>query len=191
MSDATAGILALGLVLGTLAIMASRTLAPLKEQPKGHVEVTVPLPLMQRVLAQKVNVIAVCAVVIIGGGALTSQRVISPVVALLALFVMGGLLLKRQTLVITTQGILVHNAAFRSWKDFDGVRVGSGRVQLHSATRLASVSIYLPSRDREQVLGAIRRHVRTPGASTSRKDRMPPPARRAGAGRRQVRTSRG
>ena len=191
MSDATAGILALGLVLGTLAIMASRTLAPLKEQPKGHVEVTVPLPLMQRVLAQKVNVIAVCGVVIIGGGALTSQRIISPVVAFLALFVMGGLLLKRQTLVITTQGILVHNAAFRSWRDFDDVRVGSGRVQLHSATRLASVSIYLPSRDRERVLGAIRSHVRTRGVSTPPKVRTTSPSRRPSGGRRTARTSRG
>jgi hypothetical protein len=162
MSDTTAGILALGLVLGSLAIMASRTLAPVKAKPKGRTELEVRLPLLQRAMAQKVNVISVCAVVVLGGGALTSQRVISPVVGLLALLVMLGLISKRQTLVITSQGMLVHNAAFRSWKDFDSMSVRSGKLVFHSSTRLASVSVYIPSKRRDEVVGIVRRHLAPP-----------------------------
>jgi hypothetical protein len=168
MSDATAGILALGLVLFSLAIMASKTLAPVKAKPKGRVELEVQLPLLQRAMAQKVNVISVCAVVVLGGGALTSQRVISPLVGLLALFVMLALISKRQTLLITTQGMLVHNAAFRSWKDFDSMSVRSGKLVFHSPTKLASISVYIPSRRRDEVVGVVRQHLAPPrGRSTS------------------------
>ena len=162
MTEQTAGILALGLVLGTLVIMASRTLAPVKEKPRGAVELEMRLPLLQRALAQKINVISICAVVAIGGGALTSQRIISPFVGFLALLVMTGLILKRQTLVVTSQGVLVHNAAFRQWKDFDDVTVRPGKLVLHSSTRLASVSLYLPSRRRDEVASLIQRHVGRP-----------------------------
>lgn len=160
MTEGTAGILALGLVLGTLVIMASRTLAPIREKPRGAVELEVRLPLLQRALAQKVNVISVCAIVVIGGGALTSQQIISPIVGFLALIVMAGLILKRQTLVVTSQGVLVHNAAFRPWKDFDDVSVRPGKLVLHSSTRLASVSLYLPTGRRDQVASIAESHVR-------------------------------
>jgi hypothetical protein len=159
MTEATAGILALGLVLGTLVIMASRTLAPVKEKPKGAVELEMRLPLMQRALAQKMNVISICAVVALAGGALTSQRIISPVVGYLALLVMIGLILKRQTLVVTSQGVLVHNAAFRPWKDFDDVTTRPGKIVLHSSTRLASLSLYLPSKKRDEVARLVRHHI--------------------------------
>lgn len=167
MNEGTAGVLALGLVLGTLVIMASRTLAPVKEKPVGAVELELRLPLLQRALAQKVNVISICTIVVLGGGVLTSQRIISPVVGLLALFVMVGLILKRQTLVVTSQGVLVHNAAFRKWKDFDQVVVRPGKLVLHSSTRLASISLYLPSRRRDEVASIAQRHVGGPTARTA------------------------
>ena len=176
MSDATVGILGLGLVLGTLAIMASRTLAPVKARPKGRLELEVQLPLLQRALAQKINVISICLVVVLGGGALTSQRIISPLVGLLALVVMLGLIAKPQKLVITSQGMLVHNAAFRSWKDFDRVIVRPGKLVFHSTSRLASLSLYLPSARRDDVVSVVRRHLAVPST--------PPNARR---GRKQVR----
>lgn len=151
----------MGLVLGTLVIMASRTLAPMKAKPKGSVEFELRLPLLQRALAQKLNVISICAIVAIAGGALTSQRIISPIIGFLALIVMAGLVMKRQTLVLTSQGVLVHNAAFRQWKDFDGVSVRPGKLVLHSPTRLASISLYLPSCRRDEVASIAQRHVRT------------------------------
>lgn len=167
MSDTTAGILGLGLVLGTLAIMASRTLAPIKEKPRGKIELVVRLPLLQRALSQKINVLSVCTVVVLGGGALTSQRVVSPLVGLLALVVMLGLIAKRQTLVITSQGMLVHNAAFRSWKDFDTVSVRPGKLVFHSPTKLASLSVYIPSKRRDDVVGIVRKHLPVPPARSA------------------------
>lgn len=163
MTGGAAGVLALGLVLGTLVIMASRTLAPVKEKPRGAVELELRLPLLQRALSQKVNVVSVCAIVVVGGGALTSQRIISPMVGLLALVVMVGLILRRQTLVLTSQGVLIHNAAFRQWKEFEAVSIRPGKLVLRSSTRLASVSLYLPSGTREQVAGIAQRHVGPPG----------------------------
>lgn len=169
MTDATAGVLALGLVLGTLAIMASRTLAPVKDRPKGTIELEMRMPLLQRALSQKVNVISICAVVAIAGGALSSQRIISPLVGYLALAVMVGLVLKRQTVVFTSRGVLVHNASFRPWADFDEVTTRPGKLVLRSSTRLASLSLYLPANRREEVDRLVRRHVAqasvTPSAS--------------------------
>ena len=168
MNEATAGVLALGLVLGTLVIMASRTLAPIKERPKGRVELEVALPLLQRAMAQKMNIISICVVVAVGGGLLSGQRLISPVIGYLALLVMVGLLFKRQRLVLTNQGILVHNASFRSWKDFDDVRFRGAKVILSSSTRLASISLYIPSARRAEVTSVIRRHVGSPAAPAPR-----------------------
>lgn len=173
MDLSTVNILALGLVIATLAIMASRTLAPVKEEPKGRVELDLALPFMQRAMSQRMNVISICAVLAISGGALTTQRIVSPVIGFLALAVMFGLISKRQRLVLTSQGVLVHNAAFRSWKDFDGFRVGGSKVHLSSSTRLASLSLYIPSSRRDEVAAVLRRHVSpaTPTAPRSESNR--------------------
>lgn len=183
MTDATATVLALGLVLGTLGIMASHTLAPVRERPKGEVELEVVLPFVQRVLAQRRDVLAVCGVVAISGGALTSQRVLSPIFAFITLGVMLGLLMKRRTLVLTSKGILIHSAAFRPWKDFDDVHVANGKVQLHSSTRLATVNVYLPPQGREETIRLIRRHVTGRVTPRNLPDRSGGRNARAGAGR--------
>src|SRR5438445_6871650 len=122
MSDNIVGLLPVMLVLGTLAIMASRTLAPMKVKPEGKVLLEVRLGIMQRALSQRANVIAVCAVIAIGGGAFGSQRIIPPALSFLALLVMLGMLSKRQTMVVTSRGVMLHNASFRPWTDFEGSR---------------------------------------------------------------------
>lgn len=171
-------VLPLGLVLGTLAIMASRTLTPVRAQPKGKVELELGLPFLQRALARRADVLSVCGVLAIAGGALTSQRVISPGLSFLALLAMVGMIAKRQRYVFTSQGVMPNNASFRSWSDFDDVRVGAGKVVLHSSTRLASLSLYLPSSRRDDVVRLIRRHI-TPAAPAPRRATADRPRRRA------------
>jgi hypothetical protein len=159
MGDTIVSLLPVGLVLGTLAIMASRTLAPMKAKAEGKVLLEVRLGLLQRALSQRANVVAVCAVVALGGGALTSQRMFPPALSFLALMVMFGLLLKRQTLVFTSRGVMLHNASFRPWKDFDGYRLGSNKLVLKSDTRLASVSLFVPTHSRDDVEALVRRQI--------------------------------
>jgi hypothetical protein len=159
MGDTILSLLPLGLVLGTLAIMASRTLAPIKAKPEGKVLLEVRLGLIQRALSQRANVIAVCAVVALGGGIFTSQRMFSPVLGFLALLVMFGLLMKRQTLVFTSRGVMPHSAAFRSWKDFDDYKVGSNKLVLRSGTRLASMSVFFPNNSRDDVIKLVTRQL--------------------------------
>ena len=123
------------------------------------IQALVRLPLLQRALSQRANVIAVCAIVAVGGGALTSQRVLPPALSLLALLVMLGLLMKRQTLVFTSRGLMPHSALFRSWKDFDSYRVGSNKLVLRSGTRLASVSVFFPNGSRDDVVKLVSRQL--------------------------------
>jgi hypothetical protein len=178
MGDTIVGLLPVGLVLGTLAIMASRTLAPMKVKPEGKVLLEVRLGLLQRALSQRANVVAVCAVIAIGGGAITSQRIIPPALSFLALLVMFGLLLKRQTLVFTSRGVVVHSASFRPWKDFDGYKLGANKLVLRSGTRLASVSVFFPTRSRADVEALVQRQLgvrndRTPVARAHGRRRRP------------------
>jgi hypothetical protein len=159
MSDNIVGLLPVMLVLGTLAIMASRTFAPVKVKPDGKVLMEMRLGFLQRALSQRANVIAVCAVIAVGGGAFGSQRVIPPALSFLALLVMLGMLSKRQTMVFTSRGVVLHNAAFRPWKDFEGYRFGGGKLVLRSATRLASVSLFFPKRSREDLETLVQRQI--------------------------------
>ncbi len=152
-------LLPLAMVLGTLAIMASRTLAPMKARPEGKVLLEVRLGLMQRALSQRANVAAVCVVVALAGGLFTSERIVSPVLGLLALLVMFAMLLKRQTLVFTSRGVMPHGALFRSWKDFEGYRLGSNKLTLRSGTRLASLSVFFPTAAREDVEKLVARQL--------------------------------
>jgi hypothetical protein len=159
MGETITSLLPLGLVLGTLAIMASRTLAPIKAKPEGKVLLEVRLGLIQRALSQRANVIAISAVVALGGGMFTSQRMFSPTLGFLALLVMLGLLMKRQTLVFTSRGVMPHSALFRSWKDFESYRVGSNKLVLRSGSRLASVSVYFPNGSRDDVVKLVGRQL--------------------------------
>jgi hypothetical protein len=179
MGDTIVGLLPVAMVLGSLAIMASRTLAPMKARPEGKVLLEVRLGLLQRALSQRANVIAVCAIVAVGGGAVTSQRVLPPALSLLALMVMLGLLMKRQTLVFTSRGVLPHSASFRAWKDFDHYRVGTNKLVLRSGTRLASVSLFFPSRDRDDVEKLVRRQLGVTSAGASAQGAVNRRSRRA------------
>jgi hypothetical protein len=82
------------LVLGTLAIMASRTLTPLRATPEGRVEYELPLTFLQRALAQKANVLSILAVVALGGGVLGTTRWLPPALSYIAILATLGMLLK-------------------------------------------------------------------------------------------------
>jgi len=159
MGDTFLGLLPVAMILGPLAIMASRTLAPMKVQPEGRVLLEVRLGLVQRVLSQRANVAAVCVIVALAGGLFSAQRIVSPVLGLLALLVMLAMLMKRQTLVFTSRGVMAHHALFRSWKDFEGYRLGSNKLVLRSGTRLASLSVFFPSAAREDVEKLVARQL--------------------------------
>ncbi len=159
MGDTITGLLPVAMILGPLAIMASRTLAPVKARPEGKVLLEVRLGLVQRALSQRANVIAVCAVVALAGGLFSSQRAVSPMLGFLALLVMFAMLMKRQTLVFTSRGVMAHNALFRSWKDFEGYRLGSNKLVLRSGTKLASLSVFFPTGAREDVEKLVARQL--------------------------------
>jgi hypothetical protein len=156
------------LILGMLAIMASKTLTPVRAKPAGTVEYELQLGLMQRALAQKANVLSICLVVVLGGGAFGFTRWLPPVLSLVAIAAMVGMLLKPQRVVFTSAGVMPNNAVFRPWKDFDSFSFSGNRIVLHSPTRLASINLFASYKRRDEVERVIRRHLRAPKVKTTR-----------------------
>jgi hypothetical protein len=162
MADTLVGAAPIALILGSLAIMASRTFTPVRAMPEGRVEYELPLGFVQRTLAQKANVLSILALIALGGGILGTTRWLPPMLSYVALLATLAMLLKPQKVVFTSAGVLLHNAAFRKWKDFDSFGVSGNRVVLQSPVRLSSVNVFVSYKRRAEVERIVRRHLRSP-----------------------------
>ena len=172
-SSAILAILPTALILGSLVIMASRTITPIRARPEGKVEYEMRLGLFQRMLGQKTNILAICLLVALGGGALGNTPWLSSGLGYIALAVMLGLLMVPQRVVFTSAGVMPTRAIFRPWKDFDACEISGRRVVLRGPSRLSSLRLVASPATVNQVERVVRRHV---GRSTRASRR----SRRAG-----------
>jgi hypothetical protein len=171
-SNALAAVLPTALILLSLAIMASRTLAPVRAKAEGKLEYEMRLGLLQRVLTNKVNILSISALIALGGGAIGNTPWLGSGLGYIALAVMIGLLFVPQKVVMTSAGVQSSRAVFRPWKDFDGYQVNGRKLLLHGKARLSSLKLYSSAKNLDAVEGVMRRHIRrgpqqrTPSART-------------------------
>ena len=147
------------LILCSLAVMASRTLTPLRARREGKVEYELRLGLFQRLLSQKVNILAICFLVALGGGIVGSTPWLPTGLGYIALAVMAALLLVPQRVVLTSAGIMPTRAVFRPWNDFDACEVSGRRVTLRGSARLSSLRLIASPATVDDVERVVRRHL--------------------------------
>ncbi|MGA8015393.1 MAG: hypothetical protein WCB85_05700 [Candidatus Dormiibacterota bacterium] len=154
------------LMLSSLAVMASRTLTPIRAKLEGKVEYELSLGLVQRVLSQKINILAICFLVALGGGALGNTPWLGGGLGYIALAVMLALVLVPQRVVFTSAGIMPTRAIFRPWSDFSSCDVSGRRVRLHGPSQLSSLRLIASSATLGDVERVIGRHVGRPARAT-------------------------
>jgi hypothetical protein len=130
------------LLLSMLVIMAARSVPVIAAPLIGKVELEVPVPLVFRLLDQRVNVIAILAVLIVGSG-LIGERWISHELFLFVIVATVGILLFPKHYRFTTDGVSPNRAAFRTWSEFRGWRHSGNVIRLEGHERFSSLSLYV------------------------------------------------
>jgi hypothetical protein len=146
------------LVLSMLALMAARAVPPIAAPLSGKIQLEVPLPLVLRLLDQRINVMAVLAVLVLGSG-LLGERWISHELFLFALVAATGILLFPRRYRFTTDGVSANRAAFRTWSEFRGWRHSGNVIRLEGTERLSSLSLYVSAGDSDAVKQLIGRYL--------------------------------
>jgi hypothetical protein len=146
------------LVLSMLVLMASRAVPLLGAPLTGKVELEVPVPLVFRLLDQRVNVIAILSVLILGSG-LIGERWISHELFLIALVAMVGILLFPKRYRFTTDGVSPNRALFRTWSEFRGWQHSGNVIRLEGTERFSSLSLYVAATQSEAVKQLLGRHL--------------------------------
>lgn len=183
-SNALVAVLPTALIVSSLVIMASRTLAPFRATPEGRLEYELRLGFVQRALSQKANILSICALVALGGGVLGNTPWVSGGLGFIALAVMVGLLMVPQRVVFTSAGVMPSRAIFRPWKDFDNYQLRGRQVTLFGKARLSSTRLFASSKTSEEVERIVARHLKRSTAQVA------PPARRTGNARKHSRRAR-
>jgi len=146
------------LVLTMLAVMAAKTAGPMSVHPDGKVLLEVPLRLAFRMLNQRVNLLAILAVLILGSG-LVGERWISHGLFVFALVAVLAMVAFPQRYLLTSAGILVNRSTFRTWSDFTGWTLSGNVIYLKAARRFGSVRLYLSGNERDRVVDVVRRRL--------------------------------
>ena len=146
------------LVLSMIVFMAARTVPVITAKVQGEVKLEVPLPLMFRVLDQRMNIMAVLTVLILGSG-LVGERWISHELFLLAVVAMIGIVLIPRRYRFTTGGVSPNRATFRAWSEFQGWQASGNVVRLEGAAQFSSFKLYVSATNRDEVLKLIGRYV--------------------------------
>lgn len=167
------------LILSSLVIMASRTLTPVRATPEGKVEYVMRLGLLERLLSQRINVLAICFLVALGGGALGNSPWLASGLGYVALAVMLALLLVPQKVVFTSAGVMPTRAIFRPWKDFEACEISGRRIILRGPSRLTSLRLVGSPQSVDRAEQVVRRHLGASRRTTATSSRSR--SRRAGA----------
>lgn len=178
-------ILPTALILGSLVIMASCILSPIRAKPVGNIEYELRLGLFQRVLSQKVNIVSICVLVALGGGVLGGSAWLTPILGYIALAVMIGLLFVPQKVIFTSVGFMPGRAIFRPWKDFQSCSISGRRLTFTGRSRFESLKLFASGRNVAEVERVVRRHLRSQQASAR------PRSKSAGKARSTRGTARG
>jgi hypothetical protein len=146
------------LVLSMLALMAARAVPVMSAPLTGKIELEVPVPLVFRVLDQRVNVIAILAVLILGSG-LIGERWISHELFLVVLVATVGILLFPKRYRFTADGVSPNRAAFRTWSEFRGWQHSGNVIRLEGTERFSSLSLYVAATHSDAVKQLLGRHL--------------------------------
>lgn len=152
----TANILGSILLLCMLALMAARTAPPMAVKLDGEQLLEVQLRPMFRLLNQRVNVMAILLVLILGSG-FVGDRWISHGLFLFTIIAMAGLLLLPTRYRFTSVGVSPHRGAFRHWSEFKGWAASGNVLYLSGKGRFSSLKLYFTGPDRDEVLKVVNR----------------------------------
>ncbi|MDE3074696.1 MAG: hypothetical protein KGJ86_04640 [Chloroflexota bacterium] len=147
------------LILAMLAIMAARTAPPLPAKVSGTPMLDVPLRPIFKLLAQRTNIIAILAVLILGSG-FVGQRWIPHGLFLFAIVAMAGLLCFPARYRFTSEGVSPNRATFRPWAEFTGWVASGNVIYLKGASRPGSLKLYVAGKDRDAALKVVKRHLK-------------------------------
>lgn len=146
------------LVLSMVVFMAARAVPLMAAPLTGKVELEVPVPLVFRLLDQRVNVIAILAVLILGSG-MMGERWISHELFLFVAVATVGILLFPKRYRFTTDGVSPNRAAFRTWSEFRGWQHSGNVIRLEGTERFSSLSLYVPAAQTDAVKQLLGRHL--------------------------------
>jgi len=147
------------LVLAMLAITAAKTLPIMRASVPGSPELDVRVPLLFRALGQRVNIVCVLAVLLLGSG-LVGDRWIPHGLFAFALLVLAGLIALPNRYRFTAAGVSPSPAVFRPWSDFERWDANGNLIVLLGKGRFGSLKLYVTSHDREAVTRLVRRHLK-------------------------------
>jgi hypothetical protein len=141
-----------------IALMAARAAPPVAMKLTGAPVLDLPVRPFFRLLDQKVNVIAILVVLMLGSG-LVGERWISHGLFLFAIVAVAGLLFVPSRYRFTTDGVSPNRATFRRWSEFVGWRAAGNVIWLHGADRFGSLKLYVAQGDQGKVLGVLKRYL--------------------------------
>ena len=147
------------LVLLMLAIMAAKSAPPLPAKVTGTPTLEVPLRLMFKLLSQRMNLIAIFAVLVLGSG-FVGERWIPHGIFMFAVIAIAGLLCLPARYRFTSDGVSPNRATFRPWHQFTGWASSGNVIYLQGPSRPSSLKLYVAGKDREAVLKVIKRHLK-------------------------------
>lgn len=147
------------LVLMMLALMAAKSAPPLPAKVTGTPTLDVPLRLMFKLLSQRMNLIAIFAVLILGSG-FVGERWIPHGLFLFVIVAVAGLLCMPARYRFTTDGVSPNRATFRAWDQFTGWASSGNVIYLQGPSRPSSLKLYVAGRDRDAVLKVIKRYLK-------------------------------
>lgn len=173
------------LVLSMIVIMAARSVPVVAASLTGKMELEVSVPLVFRLLDQRVNVIAILAVLIVGSG-LVGERWIPHELFLVAILATGGILLFPKQYRFTSEGVSPNRAVFRTWDEFRGWRHSGNVIRLEGKGRFSSLSLYVTAANSGAVKQLLGRYLPRVIAQQEA-----PPASRGRSVHRFVRTKGG
>ena len=147
------------LVLAMLALMAARAAPLIRTTTPGESLLEVGVPLLFRLLVQRVNVLCILAVLLLGSG-VVGERWVSHGLFVFTIVAMIGILCLPARYRFTSNGLSVNRASFRPWTDFEGWDASGNVIRLHAAGRFASLRLYVTNRDRDGVLKVLKRYLK-------------------------------
>jgi hypothetical protein len=139
MSDA----LGFVLVIGMLVLLAMRTVGPVKATPTGKALLEVRTSFIDRVLMNRMQVMGLLVVLVLGTGAANPRWISQPVFVL----AVGGalvLLTVRFKYTFSSDGFTTHASGLRAWADCDTYRFEGRRVVLTGSSWTRRVTLYVP-----------------------------------------------
>jgi hypothetical protein len=156
-----------GLVLGMLAILAVRTIGPIKAMPKGKQLMVVEARFIDRLLLHRFQLIGLIAILALGSGGIGTRWISHPTF-LVAVGVCLVLLCLPFRYVLTAEGVNTHASLVKSWKDFGSFRVEGRRVVLSGDGWSHRATLYMSDKRRKELEKVLRgRGLRLAGEEAS------------------------